>query len=146
MKRFTLVFLFFIAIYGNASAFVMASISANKSNLTASTILQIGEKTPRKLSFKETFALKMVQKRLKKQNPNDTNDTKGESPRSQLGALLFCWFLGVLGIHRFYLGYTFIGIIQLLTLGCLGIWTLIDFILLILGELPDSKGRPLKPL
>jgi TM2 domain-containing membrane protein YozV len=60
--------------------------------------------------------------------------------------LLLCWFLGILGIHRFYLGYTFIGIIQLLTLGCLGIWTLVDFILLILNELKDAKGRTLKPL
>ncbi len=145
MKKFTFILLFFVAFQSNTSAFVMASISANKPHLTASIVPQMGKEMPQKLSFKEKIALKMVQKQIKKKN-NDVGTDKGESHRSQLGALLLCWFLGLLGIHRFYLGYTFIGIIQLLTLGGLGIWTLVDFILLILGELPDSKGRPLKPL
>jgi hypothetical protein len=54
---------------------------------------------------------------------------------SQIVALLLCWFLGIIGVHRFYLGDTWQGIVQLLTLGGLGIWTLIDFILIIVGEL-----------
>lgn len=145
MKKFILIALFFIALNGNAAAFVMASISANKSNLTTSNAQQIGGKTSRKLGFKEKLALKMVQKQITKNN-GDAKADKSESPRSQLGALLLCWFLGILGIHRFYLGYTFIGIVQLLTLGCLGIWTLVDLIMLILNELRDSKGRSLKPL
>tara|TARA_B110000977_G_C10893761_1_gene422469 strand:- start:282 stop:623 length:342 start_codon:yes stop_codon:yes gene_type:complete len=54
---------------------------------------------------------------------------------SQIVALLLCWFLGILGIHRFYLGDTWQGIVQLLTFGGLGIWVLIDFILICVGEL-----------
>ena len=50
-------------------------------------------------------------------------------------ATLLCLFLGFLGFHRFYLGYTLIGIIQLLTGGGLMIWALIDFIRLITGSL-----------
>ena len=40
--------------------------------------------------------------------------TPSGSSKSQLAALLLCLFLGSLGIHRFYLGYTVIGILQLL--------------------------------
>lgn len=59
--------------------------------------------------------------------------------KSQLVALLLAIFVGALGIHRFYLGYTTIGIIQLLTLGGLGIWTLIDIIRIATGDL-KPKG------
>ncbi|MCT7950467.1 TM2 domain-containing protein [Ancylothrix sp. C2] len=65
------------------------------------------------------------------------------SPKSKAAALLLCFFLGVLGIHRFYMGYVTIGVIQLLTGGGFGIWWIIDFILLVLDNLPDSKGRSL---
>lgn len=60
-----------------------------------------------------------------------------------LTTLLLCVFLGGLGIHRFYTGHTVIGIIQLLTLGGCGIWTLIDLILIITGAFKDASGNPL---
>ena len=44
--------------------------------------------------------------------------------KSKLTAILLCYFLGNLGIHRFYLGYTLIGIIQLLTFGGFLIWVI----------------------
>lgn len=65
---------------------------------------------------------------------------KGASGKSQLIALLLCIFVGTLGIHRFYLGYTTAGIIQLLTLGACGIWTLIDLIRIITGDLQPANG------
>jgi TM2 domain-containing membrane protein YozV len=55
-------------------------------------------------------------------------------------AAALCWFFGIIGVHRFYLGYTFIGILQIFTLGGLGIWTLIDFILILTGDLKPKKG------
>lgn len=58
--------------------------------------------------------------------------------------LLLCWFVGILGIHRFYTGHTGIGIIQLLTLGGCGIWTLIDLILIIVGNFRDAEGNLIK--
>lgn len=60
--------------------------------------------------------------------------------KSQLIALLLCAFIGTLGIHRFYLGYKTEGIIQLLTLGACGVWTLIDLIRIITGDLKPKDG------
>ena len=57
--------------------------------------------------------------------------------------LLLCIFLGGLGVHRFYTGSIAIGIIQLLTLGACGIWTLIDLILILVGSYKDGNGNPL---
>lgn len=66
--------------------------------------------------------------------------TVSSGGKSQLAALLICFFVGVIGIHRFYLGYTWQGIVQILTLGGLGIWTLIDFIRIITGDLKPKNG------
>jgi hypothetical protein len=60
-----------------------------------------------------------------------------------LTTLLLCFFLGCMGIHRFYTKSTGIGVAQLLTLGGCGIWTLIDFILILTGSYKDGNGQPL---
>jgi TM2 domain-containing membrane protein YozV len=84
-----------------------------------------------KLSLKEKAGLKLATKQSSK---------PAGAGKSQLVALLLALFVGVLGIHRFYLGYTGIGIIQLLTLGGFGIWSLIDLILIITGDLKPKNG------
>ncbi len=58
-------------------------------------------------------------------------------------ALILSICLGWLGIDRFYLGYTGLGIAKLLTLGACGIWAFIDVILIVTNNLPDADGRPL---
>ena len=63
--------------------------------------------------------------------------------KSKLSAILLCFFLGSLGIHRFYLGYTLIGVIQLLTFGGFLIWVIVDLIRLIIGSLKDSEDNDL---
>ena len=65
------------------------------------------------------------------------------SHRSQLVALLLCFFLGGLGVHRFYTGHIGIGIVQFFTCGGLGIWALIDLILLATGSYTDAEGLKL---
>ncbi|MFN8395630.1 MAG: TM2 domain-containing protein [Bacteroidia bacterium] len=79
----------------------------------------------------------MVAKKLKKELDSPGMTTGG---KSQLVAFLLCLFLGYLGIHRFYLGYTGIGILELLTAGLCGILTLIDFIRIIIGDLGPKGG------
>lgn len=80
----------------------------------------------------------------------------GVEPKQKLVAALLGIFLGWLGIHRFYLGYNTIGIIQL----CLGvagvltcgvttvaswIWGIIDGVMILTGSLKtDAQGVPLR--
>ncbi|MFI3293127.1 MAG: TM2 domain-containing protein [Rikenellaceae bacterium] len=65
------------------------------------------------------------------------------SPYSKITALLLCFFLGGFGIHSFYVGKTTTGILQLLTLGGCGVWTLVDFIMIVTGGFSDAQGRKL---
>ncbi|UOG74038.1 TM2 domain-containing protein [Hymenobacter tibetensis] len=66
--------------------------------------------------------------------------------KSQLTAVLLSFFLGGLGVDRFYLGYTGLGILKLITLGGLGIWALIDFIRILIGDLKPKGGEYAKKL
>ena len=66
------------------------------------------------------------------------------SDREYLTALLLSVFVGVIGVDRFYLGYTGLGVLKLITLGGCGIWALIDIYLIATGQLNDSRGLPLR--
>jgi TM2 domain-containing membrane protein YozV len=72
------------------------------------------------------------------------NNELNEQRNKFILTLLLCWFLGVLGIHRFYTGHTGIGIAQLLTLGGCGIWALIDLIIIATGNYKDAQGNEIK--
>ncbi|MFD8910213.1 TM2 domain-containing protein [Streptomyces sp. NPDC059575] len=67
------------------------------------------------------------------------------SDKSKIVAGILQIFLGTLGIGRFYVGNTGVGIAQLLTCGGLGLWALIDgIIFLVSNDRTDSKGRVLR--
>jgi len=70
------------------------------------------------------------------------------SPKSRLATTLLCilpsYFFAIAGIHRFYLGKIGTGILMLITLGGLGIWTLIDFIYAVSGNMKDKEGKLIK--
>ena len=66
------------------------------------------------------------------------------SEKSRLAVTLLSFFLGGIGIHRFYLGKIGTGILMILTLGGVGIWALIDFIMAVSGAMKDKNGLPIK--
>lgn len=62
--------------------------------------------------------------------------------KNKLTAILLSIFTGGLGIDRFYLGYTGLGVVKLLTMGGFGIWALIDLIMICTGSLRPADGSP----
>ena len=58
-------------------------------------------------------------------------------------ALALWFFLGFLSAHRFYTGKTGSAVLQIVTLGGLGVWWLIDGIMLLTGKFEDSEGKAL---
>jgi len=67
-----------------------------------------------------------------------------KSEKGFVPTLLLAIFLGGIGAHRFFVGKIGTGILQLLTLGGLGIWALIDIIKIAVGSFTDKKGLPVK--
>jgi TM2 domain-containing membrane protein YozV len=65
------------------------------------------------------------------------------SRKKILPAILLCFFLGFLGVHRFYVGKVGTGILQVITLGGIGLWVLIDFVMIIIGAFKDKEGNKL---
>lgn len=55
--------------------------------------------------------------------------------KSQTTTLLLCALVGGIGVHRYYLGDIWQGVVQTLTLGGLGVWSLIDLIRICTGDL-----------
>ena len=66
------------------------------------------------------------------------------SDKGFVPTVLLCFFLGVFGVHRFYVGKIGTGILMILTVGGLGFWALIDFIIIVTGNFKDAQGRLIK--
>jgi len=67
------------------------------------------------------------------------------SSKSFAGTLILCLLFGWLGVHRFYVGKFASGMFLFLTVGGLGLWALLDLIVIISGNFEDGQGAPIKP-
>ncbi len=65
------------------------------------------------------------------------------STRSFVATWLLSWLVGSLGIDRFYLGKVGTGLLKLVTLGGLGVWTFVDLLVVLCGGQRDKDGLPL---
>ena len=85
---------------------------------------------------------------------------KRRSDKKKVVAALLCFFVGVLGVHRFYVGKVGTGILMIVVLllplliipnmmmkdfnfGMLWIWAIIDFVRIIKGSFGDKENRGL---
>lgn len=64
------------------------------------------------------------------------------SDKSRTVAAILAFFLGGLGVHRFYVGQVGLGLLWLFTGGLCGIGALVDFIMILCGGFKDQYGRP----
>lgn len=60
-----------------------------------------------------------------------------------LPVFILAMLFGAFGVHRFYVGKWGTGLLQLLTFGGLGIWALVDIVMLATGNFTDAEGEKL---
>lgn len=150
MKKTILTKLLLLIAIGSLTAAVPPSISTTPALVKSELNTKVTSKSSylemklmaenikgQKLSLQEKISLNIASKAYSSSKSAKASESGGKSLTT---AIVLCVLVGVLGIHRFYMGYTLIGIIQLLTLGLLGIWTLIDLILLATGGLKPKNG------
>lgn len=82
--------------------------------------------------------------------PAPAASVANESDKSRVVTAILAWFLGMLGIHNFYVGRTGNAIAQLiLTVTVIGafvsaVWVLVDFICILCGSYKDGEGRVIR--
>lgn len=122
----------------NHATAVKATIQPLKTVAVAKKITKVAQlKAALKVKKEVKAIIKAAEKKEKAAEPVEGAATG----KSQLIAAVLAFLVGALGIHRFYLGYTGIGIAQLLTLGGCGIWALIDLIRILMGDLKPKDGE-----
>ncbi len=131
-----------------------AQASANEPTPVINIEIEVKKEETAAVEIKSSIATKLVTRKLEKliekadkaqlnskeNSKNKGSKTANKSGDDQIVALVLVLVVGLLGIHRFYLGYTWQGVVQLLTLGACGIWSFVDLIRIITGDLKPKNG------
>ena len=107
---------------------VISEVSVSERQVINSSIQNIESTRP------SAFGNRSLQKDERRQNREVVKELRSEG-KSQIVALILAIVVGLLGVHRFYLGYTGIGVLMILTAGCCGVLALIDIIRIATGNL-----------
>lgn len=86
--------------------------------------------------------LDRILKEEQKKNEMDRllNRSVNTTPKSRTTAFALSLVLGWLGVDRFYLGYTVLGLLKLCTFGGFCIWWLVDALLILFNSLRPANG------
>jgi class 3 adenylate cyclase len=76
--------------------------------------------------------------------PESKSEKSPVSDKKRLLATILCSAFGIFGAHRFYVGKTKTAKLMLFTIGGLGIWYVVDFLIVLFGEFTDKEGRKIK--
>jgi class 3 adenylate cyclase len=82
--------------------------------------------------------------KVEPQPSKSTGETSAVSDKKRLLTAVLCFVFGIFGAHRFYAGKIKTGKMMLYTIGGLGIWYVIDNLIVLFGEFTDNKGRKIK--
>ena len=123
--------------YYGADAAEMEKSLEDQSQVSELSVTSNSLESSTELAAVETSSDQVVKKSSKK----NKRSAAASSGKSQMVALLLVIFVGIIGVHRFYLGYTGVGVFMLLTLGLFGILTLIDLIRIAVGDLKPKRGE-----
>tara|TARA_Y100000996_G_scaffold95845_1_gene68432 strand:+ start:136 stop:456 length:321 start_codon:yes stop_codon:yes gene_type:complete len=69
------------------------------------------------------------------------NSASSTTSKDWLTLFLLTFFVGILGVHRFYTGKIGTGFLMLITLGGFGVWFFVDLILVLTGQFTDKEGQ-----
>ena len=83
----------------------------------------------------------ITQEEFNSQKQKLLNSSSSTNSSDWLTLFLLTFFVGVLGVHRFYTGKIGTGFLMLITLGGFGVWFLVDLILVVTGQFTNKDGQ-----
>lgn len=129
----------------------ISSFATNSNSAKTNNILQNHKSTIqfKPLHLNRGFGENIVNfVQLKANNETDPNSkfcANGEKKKIKWVVFLIAFFVGGTGADRFYTGYIAQGVFKILTLGGLGIWNLVDWILVLCDKRHEKNGCEFYP-
>jgi class 3 adenylate cyclase len=92
----------------------------------------------------EHIKISKTPEEVKTELSKSTKETSAVSDKKRLLTAILCLCFGIFGAHRFYAGKIKSAKVMLYTIGGLGIWYVIDTVIVLFGEFTDDEGRKIK--